>query len=129
MINVPAILDLHETAVARWHEREIDNPYEGFLRLVCDQHSRTSASGTRRTSPAARASTDAELAGVKRAIDKLNQQRNDLIERLDDFLLAELAAAGVAGEKGTGPICRNGPEAGTASVGRRTNWTCPLFSR
>ena len=40
-------------------------------------------------------STDAEMAGVKRAIDKLNQQRNDLIERLDDFLTAELSAADV----------------------------------
>ena len=38
MIDVRAILDLHETTVARWHEREIDNPYEGFLHLVCLQH-------------------------------------------------------------------------------------------
>jgi len=35
------------------------------------------------------------LAAVKRAIDKLNQQRNDLIERLDDWLIEELSAASV----------------------------------
>ena len=38
MIDVRTILDLHEKTVARWHEREIDNPYEGFLHLVCLQH-------------------------------------------------------------------------------------------
>ncbi len=39
--------------------------------------------------------TSADLASVKRAIDKLNQQRNDLIERLDDAILRQLASAGV----------------------------------
>ncbi len=95
MIDVPAILDLHETTVARWHEREIDNPYEGFLRLVCEQHERNFRLWHQEDIARSPSVTDAEIAGVKRAIDKLNQQRNDLIERLDDFLLAELAAAHV----------------------------------
>ena len=38
MIDLQAILDLHESAVVRWHEREIDNPGEGFSTLVCRQH-------------------------------------------------------------------------------------------
>jgi hypothetical protein len=35
MIDVQAILDLHEATVAAWHTREIDNPYQGFLQCVC----------------------------------------------------------------------------------------------
>jgi hypothetical protein len=39
--------------------------------------------------------TDAEIAGVKRRIDSVNQRRNDLAEGLDSALLAWLAARGL----------------------------------
>lgn len=92
MIDIAMIRDLHQTTVARWHEQEIDNPYEGFLRLVCLQHQQNFRLWHQEDIARSPTASHADLAAVKRAIDKLNQQRNDLIERLDDALLAELLA-------------------------------------
>ena len=95
MIDVRAILDLHETAVAQWHKREIDNPYEGFLNVVCLQHEQNFRLWHQEDVARSPEVTDAVMAQVKRAIDKLNQRRNDLIEQIDDCLLAKLSGAGV----------------------------------
>ena len=39
--------------------------------------------------------TDAEIATVKREIDRLNQARNDHIEKIDDWITQQLGEAGV----------------------------------
>lgn len=96
MIDVQGILDLHKATVAQWHTRDIDNPYEGFLQCVCQQHQQNFRLWHQEDIARSPDIAPAALAGVKRAIDQLNQRRNDLIERLDDFLIAELSAAKVA---------------------------------
>lgn len=95
MIDVETICDLHQKAVLRWHSGEIDNPNEGFLRAVCSQHEQNFRLWHQEDIARSPDVSNAELADVKRAIDKLNQQRNDLIERLDDLLVERLAAARV----------------------------------
>jgi hypothetical protein len=95
MIQVSAICALHRDCIARWHAQAIDNPYAGFARIACEQLSynfRLWHEEDKARSPSA---SDAEIAQVKRAIDKLNQQRNDWIEKLDDWLTEELARRGV----------------------------------
>jgi hypothetical protein len=94
-MDVQAICDLHRETVARWHVGEIDNPYEGFLRAVCLQHEQNFRLWHQEDIARSPDASDATLAEVKRAIDKLNQQRNDLIERLDDALIERLSAHGI----------------------------------
>ncbi|MBN2472987.1 MAG: DUF4254 domain-containing protein [Pirellulales bacterium] len=95
MINVHAITRLHETTVRRWHQSDIDNAYEGFLGLVCRQHQQNYRLWHQEDIARSLEVADAELAQVKRNIDRLNQQRNDLIEQLDDSLIGRLASVGV----------------------------------
>jgi hypothetical protein len=95
MIDVREILALHADTVQRWHREEIDNRYEGFFEVVCRQHEKNFLLWHQEDIARSPDVSDSDLAGVKRSIDKLNQQRNDLIEQIDDYLLRELNAKGV----------------------------------
>lgn len=90
MIDVKAITELQQTTVARWHREEIDNPFEEFLRLVCEQHRRNFLLWHQEDIARSPDACDTTLAQVKRTIDKLNQERNDHIEILDDDLVQRL---------------------------------------
>jgi hypothetical protein len=95
MFDVAAITDLHRHTVAYWHAHEIANSHEGFLALVCEQHEQNFRLWHQEDIARSPDVTDTEIADVKRAIDRLNQQRNDLIERLDDRIIAMLGENGV----------------------------------
>ncbi len=86
MIDVRQITFLHETTVKLWHRQEIVNPYRDFLYQVCEQHKFNFLIWHEHDLARGREVSDEQIAGVKRAIDRYNQQRNDWIERLDDHL-------------------------------------------
>lgn len=94
MIDVRSILDLHRTTVQQWHCAEVDNRYEGFLHLICQQHQQNFLLWHEEDIARSPDVTDEAIAGVKRKIDRLNQQRNDLIEKIDIGLITQLEAWG-----------------------------------
>ena len=95
MTSVNAITELHAATVALWHQQQIDNPYQDFLRVVCLQHQQNFKLWHQEDIARSPEVTDADLAQVKHKIDGLNQQRNDLIEQMDDYLIRELSELGI----------------------------------
>jgi hypothetical protein len=93
---VDQIAQLHLETVARWHTQDNpDNPYEGVLGVICQQHQFNFLLWHEEDLARSREASDAEIATVKRAIDRYNQQRNDWIERIDQTLCHELRQRGI----------------------------------
>ena len=92
---VASINKLHRDTVERWHEVDPDNPYDGNLGIVCQQHQFNFLLWHEEDVARSRDVTDARIAMVKRAIDGYNQQRNDWIERIDEALIDTMVVAGV----------------------------------
>ena len=82
MIPVSEITTLHRQTVARWHIEPLDNRYDGFLHLVCQQHQFNYLLWHEEDIARSPDVGDARIASVKRAIDGYNQKRNDGIEKL-----------------------------------------------
>lgn len=91
MIDVSEIVQLHRDMVSRWHEQEIDNGYADFLGLVCRQFTFNFQLWHEEDIARSPDVSDSDIARVKRSIDRFNQQRNDAIEQLDDWITAKLA--------------------------------------
>jgi len=87
VIHAQEILRLHDQATALWHEKTQDVEPDGFLADVLHQH-RANFDLWHQEDRARDTSATAEgIAQVKRAIDHLNQKRNDLVEKIDRYLL------------------------------------------
>jgi hypothetical protein len=106
MLSADEIVALHENLTSRWHQPPVDiaeaalastgpiayaseRPAEAkdWLGLVIRQHRATFELWHIEDEARAPGATDAELAGVKRRVDRTNQRRNDLVEELDRALL------------------------------------------
>lgn len=93
--TVSELTKLQIDTVDLWHREPIENTYEGFQKLVCQQHEFNYRLWHEEDTARSPSVSDEEIANVKRAIDKLNQQRNDFIEKVDDALTEQLCEAGV----------------------------------
>lgn len=90
MVDAKEIVRLQGEATRRWHEpaeaeafgRELD-------RLVVEQHRANFDLWHEEDQARDAKATPERIVEIKRAIDRLNQRRNDLMERIDLLLLAE----------------------------------------
>lgn len=92
---VKAVTDMQRDTVAAWHNEDVQNTCEGLLQTVCQQHTFNFCLWHEEDKARCPDASDAEIANVKRAIDKLNQQRNDWIEKIDDVISDMVVAVGV----------------------------------
>ena len=100
LIDVDEILTMHESAIERWHRCDVDNPYSGFMHVACQQCALNYRLWHQEDIARSPQASDAEIAQVKRTIDELNQQRNDHIELMDEWLAVALEREGVAAAVG-----------------------------
>jgi len=83
-----------------WHGQSSDRPTDALMALVQDEHRRNFDLWHEEDKARAPDASAAQIAQVKRNIDTFNQQRNDLIEKLDEHLMHELQALKVSPQPG-----------------------------
>lgn len=97
ILEAPGITQLHDQTTAEWHGPRGVEPLivreagsTNLKELVRAQHRANFELWHEEDKARDPHATDAGIANVKRAIDRLNQRRNDLVEQIDSLLLAEL---------------------------------------
>ena len=94
-LTVATIDALLTHLVAHWHDFEVEHSEEGLRGRICDLHRFNFLLWHEEDIARSPHVTDGRIAQVKRAIDRYNQARNDAIEKVDDCLIAQLAARGI----------------------------------
>ncbi len=92
----------HDRLTVLWHEVQSSVPQERrseFLQTVVSQHLANFELWHTEDEARSPHATDHDLAKMKRAIDRINQRRNDLAERCDMLLLDHLRALNLPNPK------------------------------
>ncbi len=92
---------LLERLVAEWHVIDPGHASEELEGRICDLHKFNFQLWHEEDIARSPDVTDARIAEVKRNIDRFNQARNDAIEKVDDWLVAELAKRGTVAVPGS----------------------------
>jgi hypothetical protein len=95
MIDVSQIVARQRYLVERWHAEKIENSHCDLMYLVCEQHRFNFLLWHEEDKARSAEASDTQIAAVKRAIDRYNQQRNDATEQIDDYLKSWLESQGI----------------------------------
>ena len=88
LLHAGAILRTHDQANAAWHEaRIVEPPADELFAFILRQHRANFELWHEEDDARSPDASDARIAEVKHAIDRLNQQRNDLVEQVDQLLM------------------------------------------
>lgn len=88
MINALSVTKMQDEKTQAWHGEKEDSSSEDLMALVVAQHRANFDLWHEEDKARDPKASDAEIAAVKHAIDRLNQRRNDLMEEMDEKLLA-----------------------------------------
>jgi len=102
LFDAKALTDLLNDAVRRWHNEAIAPAHaDPALNLALWLQAHNFMLWHEEDKARDPGAEDAMISQVKRTIDKLNQQRNDAMEKVDEFVLQGLQRGGVAPGEGT----------------------------
>ncbi len=89
MLHAAHLAALQDSATRRWHTANAAEPQPSspFELLVLQQHRANFRLWHQEDAARDPLADDGTITAVKRAIDALNQSRNDLVERMDEVLL------------------------------------------
>src|SRR5271165_2292339 len=100
LLSADAVVVLQDRLTRLWHQQEAEQEPKpdskgDFFNCVFEQHLANFELWHIEDQARAPYATDREVAETKRAIDRTNQRRNDLMERCDLVLLMALGAEGL----------------------------------
>jgi hypothetical protein len=100
-IDIDEILAMQIRTTEAWHLSDVANSYddgsrtESLISIACQQHIYNFLLWHEEDIARSRDVSDSEIAQVKRNIDILNQNRNDWIERIDDWIADDILSSNV----------------------------------
>ncbi len=90
MFHAKSLARIHDESTCLWHDAEsVPTPSDELSRLALAQHRANFELWHEEDKARDPLATDASITQVKHEIDRLNQQRNDLVEKIDLELLDE----------------------------------------
>ncbi|WP_348266291.1 DUF4254 domain-containing protein [Edaphobacter paludis] len=92
MLSAYSLTEMQDQKTQTWHGSEEAIEGKSLMALAMAQHRANFDLWHEEDKARDPGATDADIAAVKHQIDRLNQRRNDLVEKIDELLLIQAGA-------------------------------------